>query len=127
MRIIMKLGNFSISLNVKDIHISKTFYENLGFTFFGGEISQNWFIMKNGTCTIDLFQAIFDKNLMAFNPGWSANAKPLKTFTGIRDLQCELKSKNIKFQTEADEKTSDPASFTVIDPDGNPILFDQHV
>ncbi|MFX4262994.1 VOC family protein [Pelotomaculum propionicicum] len=123
----MKLGAFSISLNVKDIQASKTFYENLGFQVFGGDISQNWLILKNGSCTIGLFQGMFDKNMLTFNPGWDENTNKLDSFTDIRDLQRELKTKFVEIQTEADEETSGPAFFIVVDPDGNPILFDQHV
>ena len=123
----MKLGTFSVSLNVKDIQTSKSFYENLGFRVFAGELSQNWLILKNGNCTIGLFQEMFEKNILTFNPGWDENATKIDSFTDIRDLQRQLKTKGIKIQTEADENTSGPASFTVVDPDGNPILMDQHV
>lgn len=123
----MNLGAFSVSLNVKDIQNSKSFYEALGFHVFGGDISQNWLIMKNGCCVIGLFQGMFENNILTFNPGWDENANTLDSFTDVRDLQRQLKTKGIKIQTEADEKTSGPASFVIIDPDGNPILFDQHV
>lgn len=123
----MNLGNFSISLNVKDIKVSKSFYENLGFKLFGGDIAQNWLILKNGSCIIGLFQGMFEKNIMTFNPGWDENASKLESFTDIRDIQRQLKAKNIKIETEADENTSGPASLIIIDPDGNPILLDQHV
>jgi catechol 2,3-dioxygenase-like lactoylglutathione lyase family enzyme len=123
----MRLGAFSVSLNVKDIQISKSFYENLGFQVFGGYLSQNWLIMKNGSCTIGLFQGMFEKNMLTFNPGWDEHTNKLDSFTDVRDLQQQLKSKGIKLQTEADEETSGPASFIVVDPDGNPILVDQHV
>jgi catechol 2,3-dioxygenase-like lactoylglutathione lyase family enzyme len=123
----MKLGAFSISLNVKDIQASKTFYEKLGFQVFMGDIAQNWLILKNGSCTIGLFQGMLDKNMLTFNPGWDENTNKLDSFTDIRDLQRELKSKSVEIQTEADEETSGPAFFIVVDPDGNPILFDQHV
>ena len=123
----MNLGNFSISLNVKDIKASKSFYENLGFKLFGGDITQNWLILKNGSCIIGLFQGMFEKNIMTFNPGWDENASKLESFTDIRDIQRQLKAKNIKIETEADENTSGPASLIIIDPDGNPILLDQHV
>jgi hypothetical protein len=123
----MELGNFSLSLNVKDIEISKSFYEKLGFQVFGGDITQNWLIMKSGDLTIGLFQGMFEKNMMTFNPGWDKNANPLEDFTDVRTLQREMKAKGIKIETEADESTTGPASFMVIDPDGNPILFDQHV
>ena len=123
----MKLGAFSVSLNVKDIQTSKSFYENLGFQVFGGDVSQNWLIMKNGSCTIGLFQGMFEKNILTFNPGWDENATKLDSFTDIRELQRQLKAKGIKIETEADEETSGPASFVVVDPDSNPILVDQHV
>jgi catechol 2,3-dioxygenase-like lactoylglutathione lyase family enzyme len=123
----MKLGAFSISLNVKDIQASKTFYEKLGFQVFMGDIAQNWLILKNGSCTIGLFQGMLDKNMLTFNPGWDENTNKLDSFTDIRDLHRELKSKSVEIQTEADEETSGPAFFIVVDPDGNPILFDQHV
>ena len=123
----MKLGAFSISLNVKDIQTSKSFYEDLGFEVFGGDISQNWLIMKNESCTIGLFQGMFEKNILTFNPGWDESATKLGSFTDVRELQRQLKAKGIKIEPEADEKTSGPASFVVVDPDGNPILVDQHV
>jgi len=123
----MELGTFSVSLSVKDIQTSKSFYEKLGFKVFGGDISQNWLIMKNGNCTIGLFQGMFEKNILTFNPGWDENATKIDSFTDIRELQRQLKTKGIKIQTEADETTSGPASFTVVDPDGNTILVDQHV
>ena len=123
----MKLGAFSVSLNVKDIQTSKSYYENLGFQVFGGDISQNWLIMKNGSCTIGLFQGMFEKNILTFNPGWDENATKLDSFTDVRELQRQLKAKGIKIETEADEETSGPASFVLVDPDGNPILVDQHV
>jgi catechol 2,3-dioxygenase-like lactoylglutathione lyase family enzyme len=123
----MQLGNFSVSLTVKDIAVSTTFYEKLGFTIFHGDISQNWLIMKNGNCTIGLFQGMFDKNILTFNPGWDANARPLDDFEDARDIQRQLKSEGIELQTEVDENTTGPARFMVVDPDGNPILIDQHV
>lgn len=122
----MKLGAFSISLSVKDINKSKSFYENLGFQVFGGDITQNWLIMKNESCVIGLFQGMFEKNTLTFNPGWNQNAENLDMFTDVRDLQKELKEKGIKMLTEADESTEGPASFIIEDPDGNPILIDQH-
>jgi lactoylglutathione lyase len=122
----MKLGAFSVSLTVKDIHLSKSFYENLGFQVFGGEITQNWLIMKNENCIIGLFQGMFDKNILTFNPGWNENAENLESFTDIRDLQKQLKEKGIKLITEADEFSQGPAHFTIEDPDGNQILVDQH-
>ena len=123
----MVLGAFSVSLNVKDIQTSKSFYENLGFQVFGGDESQNWLIMKNGSCTIGLFQGMFEKNILTFNPGWDENATKLDSFTDVRELQRQLKAKGIKIETEADEEVSGPGSFVVVDPDGNPILVDQHV
>lgn len=122
----MQLGAFSISLNVQDIQASKDFYEKIGFTVFGGDIEQNWLIMKNGTTSIGLFQGMFDKNILTFNPGWDEQAQELDTFTDIRELQQNLKSKGVSFISEADETGEGPASFTLEDPDGNPILFDQH-
>jgi len=123
----VKLGAFSVSLNVKDIKASKAFYEKIGFHAFSGDIAQNWLIMQNGDCVIGLFQSIFDKNILTFNPGWDANANKLDSFTDVRNLQQKLKTKGITFQYEADENTTGPASFLIEDPDGNPILFDQHV
>ena len=123
----MELGTFSVSLTVKDIKASKAFYEKLGFKEFGGDITQNWLILKNGECVIGLFQGMFDKNILTFNPGWDGNAQKLETFTDIRELQQQLKELGIEFESEADENTKGPASFTILDPDGNPILVDQHV
>ena len=123
----MELGAFSVSLTVKDIEASKAFYEKLGFSAFGGDASQNWLIMKNGDHVIGLFQGMFDKNILTFNPGWDQNANALDTFTELRELQRELKAQDIEIVNEADEKSTGPASFVVVDPDGNPILFDQHV
>ena len=123
----MKLGAFSVSLSVKDIEASKLFYEKLGFTVFGGNQLQNWLIMKNGDHVIGLFQGMFDKNVLTFNPGWDNNAEPLGEFTDIRELQRHLKEQGVKMITEADETTIGPASFMIVDPDGNAILLDQHV
>jgi lactoylglutathione lyase len=123
----MNLGAFSISLSVKDLEASKAFYEKLGFSIFGGDAAQNWLIMKNGDHIIGLFQGMFEKNLLTFNPGWDQDAKTLDSFTDVRDLQRQLKAQGITMQTEADERTSGPASFAIVDPDGNPILIDQHV
>jgi len=123
----MKLGAFSISLTVKDIKASKAFYEKLGFKDFGGDVSQNWLILKNGECVIGLFQGMFDKNMLTFNPGWDGNAQKLDKFTDVRELQKQLKAQGVELMTEADEGTTGPASFVVVDPDGNPILVDQHV
>jgi catechol 2,3-dioxygenase-like lactoylglutathione lyase family enzyme len=123
----MELGAFSISLAVSDIRASKDFYEKLGFEVFGGDISESWLILKNGDCVIGLFQGMFDKNILTFNPGWDINAQKLDTFTDVRELQRRLKGQGIAFVSEADESTTGPASFIIEDPDGNPILVDQHV
>lgn len=122
----MKLGAFSVSLNVKDIAASKEFYENLGFQAFGGDISQNWLIMKNEDCVIGLFQGMFDKNIITFNPGWNQNAENIDSFTDVRELQKQLKEKGVTVISEADESSKGPGFFTIEDPDGNFILFDQH-
>ncbi|MCR2803871.1 VOC family protein [Paenibacillus soyae] len=122
----MKLGAFSVSLNVKDIKASKAFYENLGFQMLGGDLSQNWLILKNESCVIGLFQGMFDKNILTFNPGWNGNGENLESFTDIRDIQKQLKASGMKLLTEADESGEGPAHFTIEDPDGNQILFDQH-
>ncbi|MFN2159358.1 MAG: VOC family protein [Anaerolineales bacterium] len=123
----MDLGAFSISLTVKDLGTSKSFYEKLGFQEFGGDASQNWLIMKNGEATIGLFQGMFEKNMLTFNPGWDQNANTPEQFTDIRELQRNLTAQNVEFISEADESTTGPASFIIEDPDGNPILVDQHV
>jgi catechol 2,3-dioxygenase-like lactoylglutathione lyase family enzyme len=123
----MELGAFSISLAVKDIQASKDFYEKLGFKPFGGDISQNWLILKNGEHVIGLFQGMFEKNMLTFNPGWNQDAQNLETFTDVRELQRQLKGQGVEFASEADESTAGPAYFMIIDPDGNPILVDQHV
>jgi len=123
----MQLGAFSISLTVKDIEASAAFYEKLGFSRFGGDITQNWLILKNGETVIGLFQGMFEKNMLTFNPGWNQNAEAVDPFTDVRELQRELKAKGTEFLAEADEGTSGPASFIVLDPDGNPVLVDQHV
>lgn len=122
----MELGAFSISLAVNDLGTSKAFYEKLGFEVFGGDAAQNWLIMKNGDHTIGLFQGMFEKNILTFNPGWDSNARELDTYTDVRELQRQLKQQGLELVSEADESTSGPASFMVMDPDGNPILFDQH-
>jgi lactoylglutathione lyase len=122
----MDLGAFSVSLNVKDIQKSKEFYEKIGFQTLGGDISQNWLILKNGNHIIGLFQGMFEKNILTFNPGWNQNAENLESFTDVRDLQKELKDKGITLLTEADETSEGPASLMIEDPDGNPILIDQH-
>jgi catechol 2,3-dioxygenase-like lactoylglutathione lyase family enzyme len=123
----MELGAFSISLAVKDIAASRAFYEKFGFKAFAGDASKHWLILKNGPHAIGLFQGMFEKNSLTFNPGWDSNASKLNAFTDVRDLQRELKAQGVKLTTEADETSKGPASFTTIDPDGNPILVDQHV
>lgn len=123
----MQLGAFSVSLTVSDIHASKAFYEKLGFEEFGGNIEQNWLIMKNRDCIIGLFQGMFDKNILTFNPGWDANAATLESYTDVRDIQKQLKERGIEITTEADGSSTGPASFVIVDPDGNPILVDQHI
>lgn len=123
----MELGAFSVSLAVKDLQASREFYEKLGFTSFAGDPSQNWLILKNGDCVIGLFQGMFDRNILTFNPGWDQAAQPVGTFTDVRELQRRLRKGGVPFVSEADESTTGPASFVVVDPDGNPILVDQHV
>ena len=123
----MKLGAFSVSLAVKDLKASRQFYEKLGFTAFFGDASKNWLILRNGETVIGLFQGMFEKNIMTFNPGWDTNAKALASFTDVRELQRRLKAQGVQLATEADEKTKGPASFVVYDPDGNQIVLDQHV
>ena len=122
----MKLGAFSISLNVKDINASKVFYESLGFIAFAGDIKKNYLIMKNENSLIGIFQGMFEGNILTFNPGWDENAKNIDKFDDVREIQQLLKSKGIKLKAEADEKTSGPASIMTTDPDGNVILVDQH-
>ena len=123
----MQLGNFSVSLAVKDIAASRDFYDKLGFTVFAGDASHNWLIMKNGDAIIGLFQGMFERNMLTFNPGWDGDARPLPTFTDVRELQRRLRAQGVQVVSEADESTTGPASFLVVDPDGNPILVDQHV
>jgi lactoylglutathione lyase len=123
----MNLGAFSVSLAVKDIEASRGFYESFGFKEVGGDAAQDWLLLKNGDHTIGLFQGMFEKNTLTFNPGWDKNASQLDTFTDIRDLQRQLKAQGVKLVSEADETATGPASFVAIDPDGNPILVDQHV
>jgi catechol 2,3-dioxygenase-like lactoylglutathione lyase family enzyme len=122
----MKLGAFSVSLNVRDINASKQFYENLGFTVFAGGMEKNYLIMKNENSLIGLFQGMFEGNILTFNPGWDENPKNIEKFDDVREIQRQLKSKGIKLITEADEKTSGPAGLMTTDPDGNVILIDQH-
>ena len=123
----MNLGAFSISLAVKNLEASRKFYEKFGFKVFAGDAFQNWLILKNGDHAIGLFQGMFEKNILTFNPGWDSNAQKLDIFTDVRDLQRQLKARGIAVQTEANETSTGPASFMVVDPDGNPILVDQHV
>jgi len=123
----MQLGAFSISLAVKDLAASKAFYEKFGFTPFAGNAAQHWLIMKNGPHIIGLFQGMFERNILTFNPGWDQDAKLVPGFTDVRELQRQLKAKGIVFTQEADETTTGPASFALLDPDGNPVLVDQHV
>lgn len=122
----MTLGNFSVSLAVKDLAASQAFYQKLGFKVFGGN-AKNWLILQNGTTTIGLFQGMFERNTLTFNPGWDSAASTLKEFTDVRELQQRLRALGIEPVTAADETTTGPASFMIIDPDGNPILVDQHV
>lgn len=123
----MELGAFSVSLAVKDIEASRLFYEKLGFKVFMGDPSQNWLILKNGDHVIGLFQGMFDKNILTFNPGWNSDAQPLKEFTDVREIQRHLKAQGVNIISEANESSTGPASFMVVDPDGNTILVDQHV
>lgn len=123
----MKLGAFSISLAVKDLQISKTFYEKMGFTVFAGEMERNYLIMKNGNALVGLFQGMFENNILTFNPGWDVNAQTLEAFDDVREIQKSLKENGLTLTSEADETTTGPASFIVMDPDGNAILVDQHV
>lgn len=122
----MELGAFSVSLAVRDLEASKLFYEKLGFKVFAGDQLQHWLIMKNDDHVIGLFQGMFDKNILTFNPGWNSDAQPLKEFTDIRELQRQLKDSGINMISEADASSTGPASFMIADPDGNTILFDQH-
>jgi len=123
----MELGAFSVSLAVEDIEASKLFYEKLGFAVFGGDLSQNWLIMKNADHAIGLFQGMFEENILTFNPGWNSDARQLDTFTDVRELQRQLKDRGLEMIEEADESSTGPASFMIVDPDGNTILVDQHL
>jgi lactoylglutathione lyase len=123
----MKLGKFSVSLNVKDIKKSKAFYEKLGFREVFGEEQASWLIMSNEQATIGLFQGMFERNILTFNPGWDSNAEAMSDFTDVRKLQEQLKGQGVQFDVEADPTTQGPASFMITDPDGNPILVDQHI
>ena len=122
----MELGAFSVGLAVKDLEASRRFYETLGFSPFAGEPAQGWQILRNGQTVIGLFQGMFERNALTFNPGWDQDAQPLDAFVDVRELQRRLKAAGVTLLTEADERTTGPASFTVLDPDGNPILVDQH-
>jgi catechol 2,3-dioxygenase-like lactoylglutathione lyase family enzyme len=124
----MQLGNFSVSLVVKDIAVSRAFYESLGFRQIAGEQSQNWLILQNATSTIGLFQGPqYTRNMLTFNPGWDRNGNTLEAFDDVRDIQCRLKDQGIVPTVEADEASTGPASLVLTDPDGNPVLIDQHV
>ncbi|TNJ44142.1 VOC family protein [Tamlana fucoidanivorans] len=123
----MKLGAFSVSLNVKDIKVSKIFYERLGFSLFAGDIDQHYVIMKNGNSIIGLFQGMFEQNILTFNPGWDENANALASYDDVRSIQDHLKKHNITLEREVDKNSSGPGSIVLYDPDGNTILIDQHV
>ena len=123
----MELGAFSVSLSVKDLKVSKEFYENLGFSVFAGKMESNYLIMKNADTIIGLFHGMFENNILTFNPGWDANAKELDSYVDVREIQSELRKKGVELVREADENTSGPASIVFMDPDGNTILIDQHV
>lgn len=122
----MELGAFSVSLAVKDLAASKDFYEKLGFDPIGGDPEQNWLILRNGDHVLGLFQGMFEKNLLTFNPGWDQAGNELDSFTDVRELQRELKKRGVQLSSEADDSTSGPASLMLSDPDGNPVLIDQH-
>lgn len=123
----MDLGNFSVSLNVKDLEASRAFYAKLGFEQVAGDASQNWLIMQNtGRTTIGLFQGMFERNSLTFNPGWTSDMQEADTFTDVREIQRTLVAQGLELQLTADESTTGPASLIVVDPDGNPILIDQH-
>lgn len=123
----MELGAFSVSLAVKDLAASRQFYEKFGFEPFAGDASQNWLIMKNGSTVIGLFQGMFERNILTFNPGWNSNAEKIASFTDIREIQRRLKAEGVQLLSEADELSAGPASLMAVDPDGNTILLDQHV
>lgn len=123
----MELGAFSISLAVKDLAASRAFYEKFGFAVFAGDASQNWLVLKNGDAVVSLHQGDIARNMLTFNPGWDANAVPLPAYVDVREIQRRLKAQGVQIEREADEKTSGPASFVAVDPDGNRILVDQHV
>ena len=123
----LPLGNFSVSLAVRDLEASRAFYEKLGFSVLGGDPAQDWLILQNGAATIGLFQGMFEGNMLTFNPGWDAAANTLPEFTDVRELQRRVKEAGIELAMEADASGHGPGSFMVVDPDGNPILVDQHV
>jgi catechol 2,3-dioxygenase-like lactoylglutathione lyase family enzyme len=123
----MRLGNFSVSLAVKDLGASRAFYEKLGFRAIGGDPAMNWLILQNETSTIGLFQGMFDRNVLTFNPGWDRTSSTLPDFDDVRDIQRALKGRGLALASEANESTSGPASLMLLDPDGNPVLIDQHV
>jgi catechol 2,3-dioxygenase-like lactoylglutathione lyase family enzyme len=123
----MDLGAFSVSLAVRNLETSKAFYEKLGFSVFDGDVTHNWLIMKNGSAVIGLFQGMFERNILTFNPGWDQDAQPLEEFTDVRELQQTFKEEGLALAQEADEKTTGAASVVLVDPDGNPILIDQHI
>ncbi|MCL8007319.1 VOC family protein [Gelidibacter japonicus] len=122
----MKLGAFSISLSVKDIHKSKEFYEKLGFTYKAGNLDENWIVLKNENAVIGLFQGMFQDNIITFNPGWDGDAQNLEDFDDVRSIQKRLKTDGITLTKEADESTTGPEHIILTDPDGNNILIDQH-
>ena len=123
----MNLGAFSISLTVKDLKVSKEFYESLGFKIFSGKMEHNYIIMRNDNAIIGLFQGMFDKNILTFNPGWDQEGDTLKEYQDIRELYSYIKTKNIKTEQESLDGEKGPGSFVITDPDGNPILIDQHI
>lgn len=123
----MKLGAFSVSLSVKDLAVSKAFYENIGFSSFGGDMKMNYLIMKNGNALVGLFQGMFEGNILTFNPGWDENASKLESYDDVRAIQKHLIEKAVKLDSQVEEGTTGPASLTITDPDGNIILIDQHV
>ena len=123
----MQLGNFSVSLTVKDIAASRAFYEKLGFMMVSGDQSKNWIVLQNETTKIGLFQGMFDRNMLTFNPGWDVNKATLPDFEDVRDIQKALKARGLTPAPAADESSSGPAYFMLTDPDGNPVLIDQHV
>lgn len=123
----MELGAFSVSLAVKDLQASRAFYEKLGFSAMGGDASQGWLILKNGSTVIGLFQSMFDRNILTFNPGWDQSAQPLASFTDVREIQASLEAEGVEITTRADPDTTGPAHIILSDPDGNVVMLDQHV